>query len=337
MRPILLFLSLFALNACQQAPETISGRTMGTTYHVVLAAPQPRGNTVGTVKQKIDSLLQTVNLQMSTYIPESEIARFNRLNTSEPFRVSAAFTRVLKLALQIYSESGGLFDVTVGPLVNLWGFGTKGQRTTPPDPEQIREILQRVGSRFMEVVDDTTIRKINPELQLDFSAIAKGYGVDAVAELLEKIGYSNFLVEIGGEVVTRGRKNGNPWRIGIDRPLPGALPGTNLEKVLKLRNAAMATSGDYRNFFTSGDSSYSHEIDPRNGRPVRNNMASVTIIAPSCMLADAMATAIMVMGAEKGMAWVESKTEVEALIITHNGNAFGERSSSGFESLISSK
>ena len=331
MRSVLLLLFFMVLSGCEQnQPFIIKGQTMGTTYHVVLANPNVLSPPRAVVQAKIDSLLRTVNLQMSTYLEESEITRFNRFAGREPFRVSPAFTRVLKLALKIYDESGGAFDVTVGPLVNLWGFGTDGQRATPPDPARIRKILKQVGSRYITIVNDSTIRKTNPAIQLDFSAIAKGYGVDAVAGMLQKLGFSNFLVEIGGEVVTRGGKNGQPWKIGIDRPLPEALPGTELEKILELHDAAMATSGDYRNYFTSGDSAYSHEIDPRTGRPVRNMVASATVLAPSCMEADAMATALMVMGAKKGLAWVESKTGVEAFIILHDGKNFKEIGSSGF-------
>ncbi len=331
MRFIFLVLSVLILNACNKSePVAISGHTMGTTFHVVLADIGIDTKKAATVKDKMDSLLQTVNQQMSTYIQESEISRFNQYTDMKPFPVSAPFIRVLRLALKIHSESNGLFDVTVGPLVNLWGFGTKGNRTTPPEPKQIRETLKQVGSQFIKIINDSTIRKTNPHIQLDFSAIAKGYGVDVVAELLQKAGYSNFLVEIGGEVITRGSKDGIPWKIGIDRPLPDVVPGSDLETVLELHNAAMATSGDYRNYFTSGDSLYSHEIDPRNGRPVHNNMASVTILAPSCMLADAMATAIMVMGAKKGLEWVESKPGVEAFIITHDGKELKEISSRNF-------
>ncbi len=332
MRFIFLVLSALLLSACTKTePVAISGNTMGTTYHLVLADNGIDANRASAVKRKVDSLLQTVNQQMSTYIKDSEISRFNQLTDLKPFQVSPPFLRVLRLALKIHSESGGLFDVTVGPLVNLWGFGTKGSRTTPPNPEQIRETLKQVGSQFIKIVNDSTIHKTNPQIQIDFSAIAKGYGVDAVAALLQKTGYSNFLVEIGGEVITRGSKNGIPWKIGIDRPLPDVVPGSDLETVLELHDAAMATSGDYRNYFTSGDSLYSHEIDPRNGRPVHNNMASVTILAPSCMLADAMATAIMVMGAKKGLEWVESKPGVEAFIITRNGKELKEISSRNFK------
>ncbi len=334
---ILLIIALFLVRC--QPPETlhVNGRTMGTTYHLVLAEKAFPAKQLTRVKHKTDSLLQIVNQQMSTYIPTSEISRFNRFQKSDPFTVSPAFSKVLRLALQINRESGGLFDVTVAPLVNLWGFGIKGNRNNPPSAQEINTLLKDIGSRYIEVVNDTTIRKTNPKVMLDFSAIAKGYGVDAVAGLLQELNLQNFLVEIGGEVVTRGTRFGQPWIIGIDHPLPDAVPGSNLEAVLYLQNAAMATSGDYRNYFTSGDSLYSHEIDPRSGRPIQTGVASVTILAPSCMLADAMATAIMVMGAQKGLEWVESKPGVEAMIIVHSAKGFKEIMSSGFKTFLDSE
>ncbi len=190
--------------------------------------------------------------------------------------------------------------------------------------------MKRIGSQQLKVLNDTTIQKLNPHIQLDFGAIAKGYGVDMVAELLNQKGCKNYLVEIGGEIVVRGTKNDKPWRVGIDRPVAGAMPGTDLQRIIELSDIAMATSGDYRNYFTVGDSSFSHEIDPRTGQSIVTGVASATILAPSCMLADAIATAIMVMGAEKGMQLVESKPDVEALIILHDGNDFKEIVSSKF-------
>jgi len=329
----LVIIALFLVRCQPPKALHINGRTMGTTYHLVLADKNFPSGQLAHVQQKTDSLLQVVNQQMSTYMPESEISRFNRFEKSDRFTVSPAFTRVLRLALQINRESGGLFDVTVAPLVNLWGFGTKGNRNNPPSDQEINTLLKEIGSRYIEVVNDTTIRKNNPKVMLDFSAIAKGFGVDEVAGLLQALNFQNFLVEIGGEVVTRGTKFGQPWKIGIDRPLPDAVPGSNLEAVLHLQNAAMATSGDYRNYFTSGDSLYSHEIDPRSGRPIQTGVASVTVLAPSCMLADAMATAIMVMGAQKGRDWVESKPGVEAMIIVHSASGFKEIMSSGFKKM----
>ncbi len=331
MRPSFFLIVLIFLAACQsKEPLQFRGRTMGTTYHITII-PSERINGDNRLLQfSIDSLLQNVNQQMSTYIKDSEISRFNRLQSNIPFRVSKPFTRVLQLALKMHRESDGAFDATVGPLVNLWGFGTDGTRDTPPSLAEINNVLSRIGSQYIKILNDTTIQKLNPFIELDFGAIAKGYGVDVVSNFLYKKGFRNYLVEIGGEIVLHGTKNGLPWKIGIDRPVAGIQPGSDLQSILELSDIAMATSGDYRNYFTVGDSSYSHEIDPRTGQSIITGIASVTILAPSCIVADAMATAIMVMGAEEGLAWVESKPGIDALIIIHDQKNFKVLESSNF-------
>lgn len=330
MRYTLLFI-LLLLTFCEQKDTIkLNGHTMGTTYHITLIPESKSGIAPEQIQTSVDSLLQTVNHQMSTYIKDSEISQFNRIQSTTSFTVSTAFVKVLNLALVINQESNGAFDVTVGPLVNLWGFGPDGIRTTPPNQEEIAEALKSIGSRQILILNDSTIQKLNPSIKLDFGAIAKGYGVDAVAELLHQKGYKNYLVEIGGEIVVHGSKYGRPWKIGIDRPAKGNQPGQELQSKLELTDMAMATSGDYRNYFTVGDSSYSHEIDPRTGQSIITGVASVTVLAPNCMLADAMATAIMIMGAEEGIKWVESKPNIEALIILHDGHNFREIRSTNF-------
>ncbi len=335
-RATALFLLLFfAFTACQnKQPLYISGRTMGTSYHITIADGES-GNIASTeLQSKIDSLLKEVNFQMSTYVEESEISRFNRRYSREPFVVSEEFVTVLRLALNIYRESAGAFDVTVAPLVDLWGFGTAGTRKVAPSPEQISRVGVHIGSDKLLVLNDTTIAKKDPLLKLDLSAIAKGYGVDAVAEVLTAYGYRNYLVEIGGEVVAKGVKYGKKWRIGIDHPDFNAIPGQNLEAVLLLSEAAVATSGDYRNYFMVGDTVYTHAIDPATGRPIHNGVASVTVIAPNCTLADAMATAIMVMGAQEGLRWAEKKEDVECFIIIREQKGYRILKSSGFDGFI---
>ncbi len=327
---IMVIVLLFATGCAKKEPLVLQGQTMGTTYHIKIVDSAFDSSGKQALQLAVDSVLKEMNRQMSTYIPESEISRFNRWPAHKPFRISRDFMNVLKLSLQIYKESQGAFDVTVGPLVDLWGFGKKGRRTTPPTPDQIQETLKRVGSEHIHILNDTLILKDVPGLELDFSAVAKGYGVDAVAALLGNRQFKNFMVEIGGEVVVKGTKNEKPWRIGVDRPSPNLAPGEQLEAILKLSDLALATSGDYRNYFTYHDSLYSHEIHPKTGRPVRNHVASVTVLAPSCALADAMATAIMVMGAQKGLAWVESKPQAEAMIILRKNGKFEEALSSGF-------
>lgn len=329
----LLILFSFLVLACQSQENLVfQGKTMGTTYQVKIADAKRIEAEASRLQSMVDQALQEVNRQMSTYRPDSEISQFNRRYSTQPMKVSPSFVQVLRSAVQIYQESRGRFDVTVAPLVDLWGFGKKGSRFSVPDPAQIDSVRANIGTKYIRLINDSTIAKSNPNVELDLSAIAKGYGADVVAELLNQQGYHNYLVEIGGEVVVKGLNHGEKWKIGIDRPHFGALPGQELEGVLLVNDLAIATSGDYRNFFMIDDTVYSHTINPSTGRPIANGMASVTIIAPSCMLADAIATAVMVMGAEDGLRWVESKPDVEALIITRDRDGkFVEKMSNGFD------
>ena len=310
------------------------GKTMGTSYSVIIADSMVDSGVIEATKEKVDEVLANVNRQMSTWDPKSEITFFNKKTDQQPMTVSHDFIRVLKLAEVVYQESEGAFDPTVGPLVDLWGFGKEGSRFSPPSGEQIEKRKKYVGFALIDIVDSTMITKKHAETQLDLSAIAKGFGVDMVADLLKNMGYTNFMAEIGGEVVLSGQKKSGKWRIGIDRPYFDAIPGENLEAILELSNAGVATSGDYRNYFVSDDKTYSHTIDPVSGKPIVNGVASVTVIAPTCILADAMATAIMVMGKEKGLNWVQSKENVEAFIIIRTVEGYEEASSPGFKKYL---
>ncbi len=309
---------------------TLQGRTMGTTYHITLLSPKRMTNPQP-IQRAIDSLLLTINASMSTFDPNSEISRFNRWHSTAPFPVSSPFLKVVKEALKIYRESDGAFDITVAPLVNLWGFGRKGRRFTVPDSNEINRLLKHVGSQYLKVVGDSALQKTDVQLTIDLSAIAKGYGVDAVAQLLRRRGFRNFLVEIGGEVFASGIRKERPWRVAINKPEFRILPGSMIEGILVLSDRAVATSGDYLNFFEYHGKIYSHEINPRTGWPIENHIASATVIAPHCITADAMATALMVMPVEKGLAWVNRKADVEALIILRKGKErFVEKRSNSF-------
>ncbi|KAA3613005.1 MAG: FAD:protein FMN transferase [Calditrichaeota bacterium] len=323
------------LCSCIQQQENIEiyGETMGTTYSVKIVGLNKGESAKEILKTQINSILQEVNRQMSTYIPESEISVFNKSTADNSQSVSEHFLEVLNLAKQISVESDGAFDVTVGPVVDLWGFGKKEDRENPPSDEEVNIVKSYVGMDKIEISGNTILKK-HDKTALDFSAIAKGFGVDVVAGLLEEKGYKNFLVEIGGEVVVKGKKGNDPWRIGVDQPLIEPTVNRNFEAILQISDVAVATSGDYRNYFVSGDSLYTHTIDPVTARPIVNGVASVTVIAPNCTLADAMATAIMVMGEEKGLQWVESKPGIETMIIVRKSDGFKVISSSGFEAFV---
>lgn len=295
---------------------TITGYTMATTYSIKIVNNLPQHIDIYNVKSKIDSVLQAVNQQMSTYITDSEISRFNRLMSNDWFIMSTGFYDVIVMAQEISRLTEGAFDITVGPILELWGFNRdlKYNAWQPPTADEISETKKSIGFNNI-AVGKNSIKKNNPDTKIDLNAIAKGYGVDVVFELLRDLGYSDILVEIGGEVRCSGyNKEGNYWKIGIDKPILDIIPGTEFQAVISLNNNALATSGDYRNYFEYEGKLFSHIINPVTGHPTQNHVASASVTAPNCMTADALATALMVMGKE-GIALINSLDEVEAMII----------------------
>jgi thiamine biosynthesis lipoprotein len=264
--------------------------------------------------------LEQINLSMSTFRPQSEISRFNASNDSQPLKISADFLRVMLCAREIFHLTDGAWDGTVDPLVNLWGFGKQGAITAVPADEAIAEARKRVGFDRIEVMATGHLKKRQPDVSLDLASIAKGYGVDQVAILLHGLGYKNYLVEIGGEVYAAGvRLDGTSWRVGINQPSAQAST-QEVYTVLRLHNCAMATSGDYRNFYQLGDRTVSHIIDPHSGMPLDNKVVSVSVIADTCALADGLATGLMVMGPQKGLELLERLPGVEGLIVVRHGD-----------------
>jgi thiamine biosynthesis lipoprotein len=301
---------------------------MGTTWNVAVVG---RGS-VGALQGKIDRRLEEVNQSLSTYREDSEISRFNRFQRAgEEFPISGDFLRVMKTAERVFALSGGAWDGTVMPLVDLWGFGPAGPVGEPPAEEKIAARLADVGFAKIEIRDSGALVKRRPSVTLDLSSIAKGYGVDQVAELVRGEGFTDFIVEIGGEVRAGGaRRDGRPWRVGINRPRTDAAPD-EVYRVALLRDEAFATSGDYRNYFLRDGVRYSHVIDPRTGRPVTNRVVSASIRAPDCTLADGLATAVMVLGAQAGLALVERLDDVEGLVVVETKEGgLQDHPSSGF-------
>lgn len=295
---------------------TINGNTMGTTYSIKIINNLQHNIDTEDLKSKIDSALHAVNQQMSTYISDSEISQFNQLTSKDWFTISYDFYDVIVMAQEISRLTKGAFDITVGPIVELWGFGKDFEPNTwqPPTDLEIVETIQSIGFKNI-AVGKNSIKKVNPNIKIDLNAIAKGYGVDVVFELLRDLGYTDILVEIGGEVRCSGYNDeGNYWKIGIDKPILDIMPGTELQAVISLDNKALATSGDYRNYFKYNGKLFSHTINPITGYPIQNHVASASVIAQDCMTADALATALMVMGKE-GIALVNLLEEVEAMII----------------------
>lgn len=310
---VLIIVILFTLISCSPREVLLSGRTMGTTYSVKLVA-EPFQSTDG-LQEKIDRRLDEINQSMSTYRKESEISRFNRFRSvDEGFPVSDDFFHVLTTGQKIFECSGGAWDATVDPLVNLWGFGRNKRTGGLPAKAEISKALQTVGFDKIRVKDHNLF-KSNPDITLDLGSIAKGYGVDQIAAVVSDSGFENFLVEIGGEVFAKGyRIDGKPWRIGVNRPQKEA-PLDAVYKVISLTGKALATSGDYRNYTEIDGRRYSHVIDPRTGWPVANGVVSASVLAPNCTLADGLATALMVMGPQSGLEMIHSLHDVECLII----------------------
>ena len=287
---------------------------MGTTYHITVITGYFQG--IAGLKAKIDARLDEINRSMSTYRQDSEISRFNRFKQAgRKFKVSNDFFQVMQAGRAIYRLSEGAWDATVKPLLDLWGFGQAGPKNKVPPQTEIDALLPDIGFSNIETPAPGFLLKKRAGVTIDLSSIAKGFGVDQISDLLRNEGFENYLVEIGGEIMAAGnRKDGLPWRIGINRPRPDAA-FNEVYRVFELRNQAFATSGDYRNFFEANGIRYAHVIDPRTGYPVSNGVISVSIAADTCTLADGLATAVMVMGADKGLDLINRLAGVEGLIV----------------------
>jgi FAD:protein FMN transferase len=277
------------------------GSTMGTSYQIRLALPRHDESLVLAARERVSAALQGVDARMSTYKADSEVSLLNRRTGERPLIVSPDTMAVFQAAQEVSRLSGGAFDVTVGGCVNAWGFGP-GSLRRPVDRRRLSSLKRVVGYEGLAVdLGEHTIAKAHAQTQVDLSAIAKGFGVDQAARALDSLDLQDYLVEVGGEVRTRGRRHdGSPWQVGIEQP-SGAAP-RKARHAVPLCDLSMATSGDYRNYFEHAGRRYSHEIDPRTGRPVSRRLTSVSVVAPECALADAFSTALIVLGAEDGFA-----------------------------------
>ncbi|MBT8446065.1 MAG: FAD:protein FMN transferase [Gammaproteobacteria bacterium] len=321
---------LLLVAACAPPADTLvtlDGATMGTQYQVKYLddglVDEAR------LRAEIDNRLAAINASMSTWIADSELSRLNAAPAGQAVPVSDELYEVLRAARRIHRQSGGAFDVTVGPLVNLWGFGPGDTPRARPDEAAVAAALERVGMARLKLDPDArTVTRETSGMYVDLSAIAKGYAVDEVAKLIAKHGLAGFMVEIGGEVRTHGvNAGGGPWRIGIETPLPGQ---RSVQRVVELEDTGFATSGDYRNFFEQDGTRYSHTLDPRTGYPVTHALASVSVRYAPTMRADAIATAMMVLGPIDGMRVAEERGW-PVLMLIHDGEGFVERTSSTFD------
>ncbi len=309
----------------------VTGPAFGTTFTVKVVA-EGEGTAVKTeLAALVRDVIDRVDRAMSTYRADSEINVFNRHGV-EVFPASRDFAVVVAEAQRVSRLTGGAFDITVGPLVDAWGFGPGGA-TESPDDETLLDLLFFTGFQQLQVDESSnTVRKSRPECRIDLSAIAKGFAVDQVAAAIYDSGIARYMVEIGGEVATRGRNGRDEvWRIGIERPDSG---GRAVHVAIPLADLALATSGDYRNFFFRDGRRVSHTIDPRTGRPITHDLASVSVVHASCMTADAIATALEVLGPDEGFSLAES-LDLPALFLLRTGeNEFEEKRTSVWNALV---
>lgn len=321
---IVFFISLWCIS-CSNQPSQIelSGFTMGTTYNIKIIPEKDSILSTKLIKQNIDSVLISVNYQMSTYLFDSEITQFNNHESTTSFTVSNDFSLVVERALHWSKLTDGAFDITIVPLLYLWGFGP-GQASELGDifPEEHAVQKRRTHVGYEKLTTNKYyLQKKDPFIKIDLNAIAKGFGVDAVYSFLESIGMNNIMVEIGGEVRTKGENRKNePWMIAVETPDLESAGNKTISWALPLESKAMATSGDYRNYYEIDGIRYSHEIDPRTGYPAQTGVASATVVATNCMDADALATALIIMGAESGLQFIEKLDGVEAFLILREGN-----------------
>ena len=281
-----------------------SGLIFGTTYNITYQHEDDLHKAILAKLKEVDATLSMFN----------EKSVITRVNSNQHPELTPMFMEVFEEAQQISEETGGAFDITVGPLVNAWGFGFKHEQM--PDKQAVDSLMALVGYQKVKY-DGKKIVKKDPRITLDCSAIAKGYGVDVVARLLDEEGIKNYLVEIGGEVITKGISEKRlPWKIGVTKPTDDPLvDGNELQTVLNVTDKAMATSGNYRNFYYKGKRKYAHTIDPKTGYPVQHNILSATVLTNRCMKADAYATAFMVMGLERAKKVLEKHPELMVYFI----------------------
>lgn len=319
--------------ACSPAKPTneqlqLNGSTMGTYYVVKLYSEQQVDATA--LQQQIDTELELVNDLMSTYRPESELMRFNRFDADKVFPLSEQTHKVVAEALRLAEQTDGVLDVTVGPLVELWGFGAHGRVEHAPEQADIDNASAVVGYHKLALSAEGLAKSVSG-LAVDLSTIAKGYGVDRVAEILEQNNINDYLVEIGGEMRIKGHKPGaQPWKIAIEKPVNAE---RTVQRVLQTGDMGVATSGDYRNYFEEDGVRYSHLIDPRTGQPIQHKTVSATVLHPSCMTADGYATALNVMSSDEAIAFA-NRYNIAALLVVKTEDGFAELASDAFKPFL---
>ena len=332
MRILIIIFLMIGTGACQNNNYKIvliNGLTMGTTYSIKIKTADAVVNQEK-IRADIEKILLEINQKMSTYIVDSELSVINFSNSLDSNLISDDLFKVISHANTISKTTNGAFDITVGPLVNLWGFGPNKSENKIPSNEEIELIKKNIG--YMKIYlnkETTSIKKLHPDLYVDLSGIAKGFAVDKIALYLNSYNLENYLVEIGGELIAKGTNEDNEvWQIGIENP------NNNLVKIIGLKDIAMATSGDYRNYFEKNGVRYSHTINPNTGKPIKHKLASVTVLDKTAMNADALATAFMVLGPAKTIE-LANELKIGVYLIIKNDENFYEEYNEYFEPFIS--
>ena len=332
MRILIIIFLMIGTGACQNNNYKIvliNGFTMGTTYSIKIKTADAVVNQEK-IRADIEKILLEINQKMSTYIVDSELSVINFSNSLDSNLISDDLFKVISHANTISKTTNGAFDITVGPLVNLWGFGPNKSENIIPSNEEIELIKKNIGYKKIYLNKETTsIKKLHPDLYVDLSGIAKGFAVDKIALYLNSYNLENYLVEIGGELIAKGTNEDNEvWQIGIENP------NNNLAKIIGLKDIAMATSGDYRNYFEKNGVRYSHTINPNTGKPIKHKLASITVLDKTAMNADALATAFMVLGPAKTIE-LANELKIGVYLIIKNDENFYEEYNEYFEPFIS--
>ncbi len=335
-RRLLFLLPLMLLLSCesktQQQQHTISGNTMGTYYQIKLVgvAGQLDGKVEGLIAE-IRSLLVSINGSMSTYDPKSSLSVFNRHQSIDALKVPDSLYSTLETAISVSEMTAGAYDVTVGPLVNLWGFGPEVKSPQVPSEKQIVTAKKRVGYQRLKLAKPNQILKTVPDLYVDLSSIAKGYAVDQVSNLLASKGFKNYLVDIGGELRVSGYNAIDKlWRVAVEKP---SSEESGVQRILAITDVAVATSGDYRNFFEQDGVRFSHTINPMTGHPVSHSLVSATVVADTCEFADAVATALLVLGTEEALILAE-RENLAVYLVTKTEDGFVDSYSTALQSYL---
>jgi len=316
------------------------GRTMGSPYTVKIVDGKLGEAQVTALKAEIENLLKEVNRQMSNYEPDSELSRFNRAAVKVPFKVSAEFARVTRFSLELSRGSDGAFDPTLGPLINLWGFGESTHSHSVPTAAQLHDAMARTGWRHLTVTGDGALVKDLPDLAMDLGAVAKGFAVDEMIRVLHGHGLDNLYASIAGEVRVLGHNpRGGKWMLGISVPVDQWRENDPMAAAVSLSNQALSTSGDYQKFFIDAEGRrLCHIIDARTGTPVQHPLAAVTVVAPDSMTADGLATTLFVLGPEAGMKLIDARDGAAALfIVREKDGTFRQSASHKFEALTGYK